>query len=359
MPNKSKNKRKNLHLPPGSLVEKDSDQKLQSSVSLIAYSADSFVNRPISSSQELKEVLEKIDSSLVYWINITSYQDLNLIKQIGESISIHPLVLEDISSSHQRPKLEDWQTYLFTTLRMLYTSKTNNKEIIDEQISFILGENFLISFQEDNQQDVFDVIRNRLEQNKGKVRRMQADYLMYSLIDAMVDEFFIIMDSIDADLEHIENEMEDHPETNGLLDLQQLKRKIINMKRIAMPTKEVVQSLIKSESPLILDTTDIYLRDLHDHCIQVLDSLENLRDLISSILETTRSLFNNKTNEIMKVLTMISSMFIPLTFIVGVYGMNFKYMPEIDWPYSYPICLLVMLIIAICMLFYFKRKKWW
>jgi magnesium transporter len=292
----------------------------------------------------------------VTWINIDGIHEIDVIERLGRHFNLHPLALEDVVNTGQRPKLEDFADYLFVVLKMLAVAEEGS-EITTEQLSVVLGSNWVLSFQE-NVGDVFDAIRERIRSNQGRIRKMGADYLVYCLIDAIVDNYFLVLERIGERIEEIEDEVVANPAPETLQALHQLKRQMIVLRKSVWPLREVISRLERWESPLISKATDIYLRDVYDHTIQVIDAVETFRDMLSGMLDIYLSSVSNRMNEVMKVLTIIATIFIPLTLVAGLYGMNFKYMPELEWPWSYPSVLLVMLAIGVVMLFYFRRKRW-
>ena len=281
---------------------------------------------------------------------------MDIIEKIGNHFNIHPLILEDIVNTGQRPKMEDFIDYIFIVLKMLYYDEKEN-ETKAEQVSLILRSNFVISFQE-SEGDVFDTIRERIRSDRGRIRRMGADYLAYALIDAIVDNYFIILEKLGEKIEDIEDELVINPAPATLQAIHDLKREMIFLRKSVWPLREVISRLERWESPLINKSLDIYLRDVYEHTIQVIDSIETFRDMLSGLLDIYLSSISNRMNEIMKVLTIIATIAIPLTVITGIYGMNFQSMPELQWWWSYPIVLLVMLTLGILMIIYFRRKKW-
>ena len=296
------------------------------------------------------------DKPTVTWINVDGVHNVPLLEKLGECFGLHRLVMEDIMNTDQRPKMEDYGEYLYIVLKMLSSGK--NGEIVTEQISFILGANFVLSFQEGIEGDVFPLIRERLRSGKGRLRKMGADYLAYSLLDAIVDNYFVILEKFGDKIESIETELIGNPTQETVQRIYQLKREMIYLHNAVWPLREVASGIGKHESPLIKGSTAPYLRDVYDHVIHIIDSVDIYREMLSSMLDMYLSSVSNRLNEVMKVLTVISLIFMPLTFIAGVYGMNFKYMPELEWHYGYPASLLAMLGIGVFMYFYFKRKKW-
>jgi magnesium transporter len=296
------------------------------------------------------------DKPTVTWINVNGIHRVDVIEKIGKHFNIHPLVLEDILNTGQRPKMEDFGEYIYIVLKMLhYNDETN--EIASEQMSLILGPNFVISFQE-KEGDVFNPIRERIRNDKGRIRKMGSDYLAYALADAVVDNYFIILEKFGEKTEFLEEELVTNPTPETLQGIHNLKREMIFLRKSVWPLREVISGLERGESALIKKTTAIYLRDVYDHTIQVIDTVETLRDMISGMLDIYLSSISNKMNEVMKVLTIIATIFIPLTFIAGVYGMNFANMPELGWHWGYFVVLVVMLAIGVSMLIHFRRKKW-
>lgn len=264
-------------------------------------------------------------------------------------------MLEDILHTEQRPKLEDFTNYIYIVLKML--SFRDHYEIKEEQISIILGSNFVISFQEDVG-DVFDPVRERIRTKKLQLKKRKADYLAYALIDAVVDNYFVILEKIGEKLEELEESLLYNPTRETLQQVYALKRKLITLRKSVWPLREVISNLQREDSALVHKSTHIYLKDVYDHSIHVIDTLETYRDIIGDMLDIYLSNISNKLNEVMKVLTMIATIFIPLTFIAGVYGMNFHFMPELKWRFGYPLIWTIMIIIGVGMIFYFRKKKW-
>ncbi len=306
--------------------------------------------------KEVEECFPFKDKPTVTWINIDGIQRIDVIEKIGKHFNLHPLALEDIVNTGQRPKMEDFVDYIFVVLKMLHYDEKEG-ETKAEQLSLILGPNWVISFQE-NEGDVFDPIRERIRADKGRIRKMGADYLVYALIDAVVDNYFIILEKIGEKIEEIEDELVANPAPETLQAIHNLKRQMIFLRKSVWPLREVISRLERWESQLINKSTDIYLRDVYDHTIQVIDAIETFRDMLSGMLDIYLSSVSNRMNEVMKVLTIIATIFIPLTLVAGLYGMNFRYMPELEWPWGYPLVLFVMFVIGVLMLIYFRKKKW-
>jgi magnesium transporter len=253
--------------------------------------------------------------------------------------------------------MEIYGDYIYIVVKMLYGSDPN-RLVEAEQVSLILGSNFVISFQEGKEGDVFNPVRERIRSGKGLIQKMGSDYLAYSLIDTIVDNYFLILESLGERIELLEEELVAHPTATTLHGIQKFKNEMIFMRRVVWPLREVISGLGRKESPLIKETTEIYLRDVYDHTVQVMDAIEVYREMLSGMLDIYLSSVSNRLNSVMKVLTIIATIFMPLTFIAGIYGMNFKYMPELEWRWGYPTIWLIVMIIGISMLIYFKKKKW-
>lgn len=353
MPELVKKKSKKVGLPPGSIVHIGNKRDEKVKITIVNYSEAKFQEKEVKS---VEECFPYKDKSTITWINIDGVHEIKVIEEIGKHFNLHPLILEDIVDTDQRPKIKDFGDYIFIILKMLYCDKKGNA-IKVEQVSLILGKNYIISFQE-REGDVFSFIRERIRNNIGRIRKLGADYLVYSLIDAIVDNYFIIIEKLDEEIENLEDKVIIQPNPSNVQAIHKLKRDLIFLRKSVWPLREVISFLEKGESPLVLESTNIYLRDVYGHTIQVMDTVETLRDIISGILDIYLSSINTRMNEIMKMLTIIATIFIPLTFVTGIYGMNFQYMPEIKWFWGYPVVLSIMVAIGIGMLIYFKRKKW-
>jgi len=349
MPKRSKK----LGLPPGTIVHTGEKRHEDVKLSIINYDGTNFQEKAVSNVEEAFSFRNK---SSVMWLNIDGVHQPEIIEQVGKSFGLHPLVAEDIASTGQRPKMEDFDDYIFVVLRMLRFDEKEN-ETKTEQISILLGSDFVISFQE-REGDVFDHIRERLRNNKGRIRKLGSDYLAYALIDAIVDNYFMILEKLGETIEDIEDSLVTNPTSETLQTIHNLKREMIFLRKSVWPLREVINRLERSESALINKSTCIYLRDVYDHTIQVMDAVETFRDMLSGMLDIYLSSVSNRMNEVMKVLTVIATIFIPLTFVAGIYGMNFRHMPELEQAWSYPAVLILMLGVALLMVVYFRRKKW-
>lgn len=292
----------------------------------------------------------------VTWLNVSGIHDVELIDGLVERYGIHPLTLEDIVNTAQRPKTEEFDSYLFVVLKML-TYDECQRDIDIDTASIILGSNFVISFLE-RESNVFDSARDRILNAKGRVRKLGADYLAYVLMDAVVDGYFVALERVGDYIELIEDEIVSDPEPRHMQELHRLKREILFARKSVWPLREEIGLILKSESPLIAEGTRVFLRDLYDHTIRVIDIVETSRDILSSMHDTYLSSVSNRMNEVMKVLTMIATIFIPLTFIVGVYGMNFEHMPEIHWRWGYLVVWVLMGGLGAGMIAWFRARRW-
>jgi len=340
-------------LPAGTLVHIGEQKVEKARITIIDFDQTNFNEFEAGTVEECFPFKE---SPTITWINIDGLHETDVIDKIGRHFGLHPLLLEDILNTGGRPKIEDFGEYVFVVLKMLY-QEDDDGEILSEQISLIFGENYVITFQE-SIGDVFDPIRERIRKCKGRVRKEQSDYLAYLIIDAVVDNYFNVLEDIGDYIEDTEEVLLEKPNSDTLQTIHSLKNDTLFLRKSIWPLREIINVLERGESPLIQETTRIYFRDIYDHTIQVMDTLDTFRDIISGMLDTYLSSMSNRMNEVMKVLTIFASIFIPLTFMAGVYGMNFEYMPELKWPWGYPVLWALMLAVGIAMVTMFKRKKW-
>jgi magnesium transporter len=348
-----KKRSKKIGLPPGTLVHVGEKKTEKLRITVIDYDEKEFQEKEV---ENIEQCFPFKDTPTVTWINIDGIHETEIIEKAGKHFNLHPLILEDIVNTGQRPKIEDFESYIFIVLKMLYfDGKENETEI--EQVSLIVGKNFVISFQE-RVGDVFNPIRERLRKSKGRIRKAGADYLTYALIDAIVDSYFTILEKIGEKIEILEDAVVKNPTSESLQTIHNLKREMIFLRKSVWPLREMISNLTKGESSLIEEATKIYLRDVYDHTIQVIDTTETYRDMLSGMHDTYLSGISNRMNEIMKVLTIFASIFIPLTFVAGIYGMNFQFMPELGWRWGYFAILGIMAVVGVSMLLYFRRKKW-
>ena len=342
-----------IGLPPGTPVFVGEQQSEAVKITLYDYD-DVHTERRIV--QSIEECFPYKELPSVTWINVDGLHDVAMLERLAHDYGLHPLTLEDIVNTQQRPKVEFFDNYIALNLKM-YTFDINTYELDIDHVSLVLGKNFVLTFQE-RQGDLFDAIRTRIQYNKGKIKKGGADYLAYSLLDAIVDGYFKVLDRIGDEIENIEEKLFTNPEPSILEDLHDLRQELIFFRKTVWPLRTIMNELDRQETELIQDSTSVYLRDLYDHVVQVIETLETFREMLSGHLEVYLSTISNKTNEIMKFLTIIGTIFIPLTFIAGVYGMNFKYMPELEWRWGYYLIWAIMIGIGVALLAYFRKKNW-
>jgi magnesium transporter len=340
-------------LPPGSLIHIGHVLEAVTRMSVIDYSKTHLLERQIES---LEEILEFRDSDSTTWVIVEGLRDVGIIEKIGLQFGIHPLVLEDILNTHQRPKLEEYDNYLYIVLKSL-RPETETFSVNYEQISLVVMENFVFTFKEKTD-DLLQPIMQRIRNSKGRIKSQGADYLTYAILDTVVDQNFVLIDALDEMVTTLEDELYSHPTQETLKKIQRIKREVISIRKHVSPVRELMAGLLRSESGLIHADTHIYLRDVSDHTIRVIESVESHRDILSSLVEIYISTVSNRMNEVMKVLTVFASIFIPLTFLTGIYGMNFEFMPELSWRWAYPVLWVVFISISVGLLVYFKRRKW-
>jgi magnesium transporter len=322
-------------------------------ISIIDYDAEHYDEREV---KNIEECFMYKETSTVTWINIDGLHQIDVIEKIGKHFNLHPLLLEDVINTDRRPKVEEYDDHLFLIMKMLYMNE-NTSYVESEQVSLVIGSNFVISFQE-REGDVFDPIRDRLRKNKGRIRKSGSDYLAYSLLDTVIDHYFTVLEIMSEKMEAIEQTLLSYPTRETLDLIHRLKKDMVLLRKSVWPLREVMGSLERCESSLINKSSIIYLRDAYDHVIQVIDTIESLRDTVTGMLDIYLSNMSNKTNEVMKILTIFAAIFIPLTFIVGVYGMNFVNMPELQWRYGYFIVWGLIIVITIGLVVFFKTRKW-
>jgi len=344
--------------PPATLEKPSSEDGRPSEISLIQYDAESIFEGKFETFEEL---MARFDPAKINWINIDGLGSLDMLRKLSERFSIHPLALEDVLNTTQRPKVERYADQFFVVSEMIYPE---NNRITVEQLSLFLGDSYVLTLQEECGHDVFDTVRARLRSGRGFARKMKEDYLAYALLDATVDQFFPILEKVGDSIEAIEDELLHKPTRETLKKLYEGKRLLMQLRRAAWPQREIFNTLMRDDSGLVSKETQVFLRDCYDHTTQIIDILESFRDLAAGLMDVYLSSLGFRTNEIMRVLTIFSVFFMPLTFIAGVYGMNFDpdaspfNMPELKWYFGYPICLSVMAAVALGMLVFFKRKRW-
>jgi magnesium transporter len=344
---------KKAGMSPGTLIHVGEQKIDKPGITLINYDPDRLEEKKI---KRIEESFEYKDTPPVTWINIDGLHEVEIIEKIGSHFNIHPLILEDIVNTAQRPKVEDFEDYIYFVFKMLKFDEKSS-HITSEQVSLILGPHYLISFQE-AEGDVFNFVRQRIRKGRGRIRKSGPDYLAYALIDAVVDHYFLILEKVGEKIEQFEEKVQSDPTPEILQNIHNLKREIIYFRKQVWPVREVLSTWQKTESALVQDANKVFISDVYDHTIQVIDTIESFRDIISGMMDLYLSTVSNKMNEVMKVLTIMATIFIPLTFVAGIYGMNFKFMPELEWKWSYPILWVLLVIIFFGMIYYFKRKKW-
>ena len=343
---------KKAGLLPGSLIHIGNTYAEKAKITLTRYDETFFSQKEISSLAALRA---QKDEPGITWITIDGLHNTELLEELGNIFGLHPLVLEDILNTDQRPKMEDYCDYLYIVLRNF--NGQGNGALTSEQISIILGKNFVLSFRE-KESSIFEPIQERLRNNKGRIRKSGADYLVHAIIDNIVDNYFIVLENLEEKIELLEDDLLKKPTPVMLQAIHDLKRELILLRKSLWPLREAISALERSDSPLISESTGIYFKDIFDHVIAVIDSVETFRDMLSGMLDIYLSSVSNRLNEVMKVLTIIATIFMPLTFLAGVYGMNFKFMPELEWHWGYFGVLGIMLAVALYMVYYFKKKKW-
>jgi magnesium transporter len=343
-----------LGMSPGTLVHVGDIHMDETKITVIDYSNENATEQQI---QSIDEILKYKDSDSVTWVIIEGLANVEFVESIGGIFSIHQLVLEDILNTHQRPKFEEYEDHLHIVLKSLL-SENEQFSVSYEQISLLVFKNFVFTFKE-KADDLLQPIQKRIKTSNGRLRTLGADYLTYAILDTIVDQNFVLIDSLDGAVTSLEDRLLASEQTQDVLNtIQKLKREIISIRKHVSPIRELLSTMLRSESELISEKTHVYLRDVSDHSIRVIESIESYRDILTGLLEIYISSVSNKMNEIMKVLTVFASIFIPLTFIAGIYGMNFEYMPELKWQWAYPTLWIVFITTPVALLIYFKRKQW-
>jgi magnesium transporter len=319
-----KNSTKKIGMPRGTLIHVGEKKVDRVRLSIIDYKKESLESKEL---HIVQEALPFKESPSISWLNISGLHDMNILKKIGAVFDIHNLVLEDIVNTTQRPKVEIYDDHIFIVIKMI-TFDSAERKIDVEQISFIVGDNYVITFQE-RVGDIFNPVRERINNAKSRLRNHGTDYLMYALLDVIVDNYYLILEQITDIIEELEEKILDNPNTSLPYEIQKIKKEILFLRKSLLPIREAVDDLVNEDTPLITDYVAPYLKDLYDHTIQVVDTVDSYRDMVTTLLEIYHSTLSNRMNDVMKVLTIIATIFIPLTFIAGIYGMNFENMPEL------------------------------
>lgn len=318
---------------------------------IITYDRQNY-NRFVA--DDVEDLIAQIKKDQINWVNLDGLSNTKIIERLQAHFHLHSLLVDDILTD-QRPKAEEYEDYLFVTLKMLY--RIDGPEVDYEQISFVLGTNYLLTFQE-KEGDLFDAFRERIRQDQGRVRKKKADYLMYRLIDITVESYYNVLDNIGEQIDEIENALQTDSSDQAFQKIQTIKKELIYLHKALYPLRDALGKVLKDESDFIRDENMPYFSDVYDHVIHLIDSLDTYRDLTAGLTDQYMNIQNSKLNEVIRVLTIISTIFIPLTFIVGVYGMNFEHFPELEWRYGYATIWGIMLCVAAGMLGYFRYKKW-
>ncbi|MBF0278809.1 MAG: magnesium/cobalt transporter CorA [SAR324 cluster bacterium] len=353
MPAKLENTADKAGLSPGTLVHIGEQKTEEVQISLIEYDGSRFWESEDPSEEELKACRE---APSITWIRVNGLHDLARIEKIGRIFDLHPLLMEDIVSTEQRPKVDEFEEHLFLVVKMLSYDKKQHS-ILQEQISLIFGKNFLISFSE-NKRGLFDPLKVRIQKGKGRSRKKGADYLLYMVLDLIVDKYFVLLNELENVLEATEDEMISAPTPETLQKIYELKKQVLLLNRHIQPLDSLIQDLLSDNVDWLEEETMLFYRDLDDHCTRVLGTLNHYRDMLSGMIDMNLSLVSNKTNDVMKMLAIIATIFMPLTFIAGIYGMNFEQMPELKWPWGYPMAIGLMVLVGIGMGMYIKKQKW-
>lgn len=347
-------------LPPGTLKYVGRQTNAQVVVTVLEYNEFDYSE---TRHTDVEAEMLNVRNGMVRWINVEGVHNVELVEKIGRIYDIHPLTLEDIVNTNQRPKFEEYDRYLVNIMKMIYEEenpkKGDNDIFVSEQLAIlIMNKRTVISFQEADGGDVFDIIRTRIRQGKGRIRKAGADYLAYCLIDAVVDSYFVVLEHFGDEMEKMEDSLVGNPKQEIIRRLYDLKRQMIYLRKAVWPMRDMVNNIERSESELMTPPTLVYLRDAHDHIVRVIDTVETYRDLISGMIDLYMTSQSNRMNEVMKTMTIITTIFVPLTFIVGVYGMNFDTMPELQTRFGYYVVWLVMIIIVVLLFIFFRVKKW-
>jgi len=340
-------------LPPGTLVHIGKARARKPVITIIDYNQDTYTETADASAVDCRSCMT---ADTVTWINVSGIHDAALLDEIGRAFDLHPLVMEDIMNTTQRPKMEAYDRYLYIVMKMVYEDE-RRKEIIEEQLSIVLGDTYVISFQE-NGKDVFDQIRQRIKKAGGLIRKSGPDFLAYALIDAVVDGYFDVIERFEEMIEFLEDKVVADPSPENLSVIHDTKMETIMLRKSISPLREMIAFLERGESPLIRRETVVYLRDVYDHTVRLIETVETIRDMLSGMLDIYLTNVSNRMNEVMKVLTIITTIFIPLSFITGVYGMNFTHIPGLGNPVGFWVTVGLMVVIVLLMLLFFRRKHW-
>jgi len=340
-------------LPPGSLVGVSAESCVLTTLKVFTYTPDQFTEKDL---KHFSEFAPGETAPAITWLDIDGLNDTSIVTSVGDRFGLHGLLLEDVLNTDHRPKVEEYQDHLFVVAKMLSLDEETDG-IVSEQISLVLGKGYVITFQE-KPGDVLDPIRERIRQKTGRVRKMGADYLLYALLDVMVDNYFLIVEDLGERIEALERKVSIGPSNEDLLTIQEIRSLLITVARYTTPVRELAGRMNTAQTDLIEKGTRRYINDLQDHTVYIAESINTFRDMLTNLENTYHAGQNARMTQVMKLLTIISTIFIPLTFIVGVFGMNFDYMPELRWKYGYPLVMGSMALLSLCMLIWFRRKRW-
>lgn len=353
-------KQKKIGSSPGTLIHIGEIYKSEVELKLIEYSKDEYKVINIKDIDNFFDKKKKSDLDLdptnVCWLNVEGLHNISLIEKLGSHFNLHPLVLEDILNTGHRIKIDDFDDYIFIILKMIHFDEKTN-ELSSKQLSLVLIDNYILSFQELDS-EIFNGVKQRIESGKGNIRKLGPDYLLYALVDTVVDSYFVVLEKLGDKIDELEDSLMENPKKESLQNIHTLKKEMLFLRNSIWPLREVISILVRAENSHIKAETVVYLRDVYDHIIQVIDTIEIYRDMLSGMLDTYLSSISNRTNDVMKVLTILSTIFIPITFLAGVYGMNFKFMPELDWRLGYGMFWLIAIVSTLLMINFFKKKKW-
>lgn len=341
-------------LPAGTLMHIGTKHQSECKISVIQYNAGTLLRHEISTIPDLQPLQ---NTELITWVNIDGLSDIGIVEDIGHELNIHPLVLEDILSTHQRPKLEEYENFLYLVIKGISLDQNKIFSLQYEQISILLLANYVITFKEKSD-TTFDPVYHYLKNRSGRLRLKGSDYLAYVILDTIVDEYFVVEDSLDDVIDSLEDNILLNSNKEILQTIQQIRRSLISMKRNISPLRELLATIQRIDTPLLQEKTLRYFGDVYDHVLRVNDSLESYRERISAMHDIYLSSISNKMNETMKILTIFATIFMPLTFIAGIYGMNFEYMPELKWRWAYPAVWIIFILVSVSLLIYFRKKKW-
>ncbi len=336
---------------PGTLTHIGAKKTEKVTIEIHDYGTDHLEEKLIDSVEECRPY---VDTSNPTWVQVKGLHDIEKLKDLWDEFNFHPLIQEDILNTNQRPKIEDYQEQIFVVLKMIYIE---DDQLFQEQVSLVFSDKFIFSFQE-SERKLFIPVRERLKVENTRMRKGGPDYMAYALMDVIIDYYFNALDEINSKIEGIEEILWSNSDTDTLADIHQSRRMLIQFRKSVWPIRDSINSLLRDQSPLVAEETKLFIRDVYDHVTQIIDNLDNNREIVSGLHDMYMTNISNKMNEVMKVLTIIATIFIPLTFIAGIYGMNFSYMPELSWKWSYPIVWGLMIIVTIGMIFYFRKKKW-